>query len=81
MLLFGILLNYFIKSIKLLYNIIEVNINCFIIYHLHYKKKLKITEFIYHFFSFLLFSKLIFLINFLFNYIIIFIIDYLHYKN
>lgn len=50
-----------IKIIRLLYSESEIDNHWFIIYYLHYKKKLKITEFAYNFFLFWLLLKLLLL--------------------
>lgn len=44
LLLFGILSDFIIKAIKSLFTISKTSINYFIIYHLYYKEKLRISE-------------------------------------
>ncbi len=75
------LLNYIVKIIKSLYNIPKASINHFAIYHLHYKKKSQIIEFIYNPFLFWLLLKLLLLLDVLSNYIVKFAIHHLYYKN
>ena len=42
--------NYIIKVIKPLYDILEASTTRFAVYHLHYKKKLRITKATYNFY-------------------------------
>ena len=79
--LFDILLNIIVNVIRQLYDIAEITINRFTTYHLYFKEKSKIIEFIYIFFLFRLSSKLVLLLSIIYDYFVkIIAIYYLYYK-
>ena len=77
-LLLGILLDYIVKVIKLLYDVPEVSVNCFAAYHLYYKKN--IIDSAYDPFLFRLLPKLLLLPDVLSDYAVKFATYHPHYK-
>lgn len=79
--LLSTLLDYIVKVIKLLYNMPKASINYFTTYYLYYKKKSKISEFIYKLFFCWLPFKLLTLLDVSSNFIIkVIAIYHLYYK-